>query len=226
MTRQLSNRRPRLADRAADERGFSLVELITVLMIFGIVGLGLTAAAVSTLRTGHRVDVMTTDQGSARTAVSVMTRDLRTAAPVRPVEAPAIRVAASDRIEFTGFLGSSTRPELVRIYVADGRVVEDTIAPNSGTFESGTLAWDEADAEVRLLTSFYANRDDEPLFRYFTADGAELDPGDGVLTAVQARQVRQIEILLAVSGDQIDRVGRYVVTSRVRLPNAEIGAQP
>lgn len=209
------------------DAGFTIIELVLVVVILGIVGTGLTAAAVSTLRAGQRVDVMTTDQGSARISVSVMTRDLRTAAPVQRTELPAIMIAERNRIEFTGFLGSSARPEKIRIYVdpEDGTIVEDTIAPNAGSFEGGDLDWDDADAEIRQLTSFYANRDGEPLFTYYDHNGDELDPGTGRLTVEQARTISEVEIFLAVSSDPIDRVQRYVIQSRVRLPNAGIGAR-
>ncbi|MFP4148933.1 MAG: type II secretion system protein J [Nitriliruptoraceae bacterium] len=224
----------RFPDRPAD--GFSLVELLVTIAILAVVLSGLTAGAISIYRASSFVDLSTTDQNEARTAISVLSRDIRAAAPVRPSTDPAFLVAQPNEAIFTANLNDSIRPRLVRFWIdEDRRLIEDATPPDPGTDPETGLDWDvENDAVVRYIAAFVVNDATLPLFRYFDQNGVELTysesdacsgPDGGTvpppcLTAENRQRIALVELTLVVSSDPGDRVGEFTVTHRVRLPNA------
>jgi prepilin-type N-terminal cleavage/methylation domain-containing protein len=204
-----------------DESGLTLVELLIVMVIGAVVMSGMTAIAVNTYRATRTVDVNTADQLQALTALSVMTRDLRAAAPVRPSNTPAFLVARPNEAVFTANIETSTRPVQITIRLeADGRVVEEFVLPNEGALPD--VGWDTANPQVRYITSFVVNAvAGEPMLRYFDQSGTELVPGATGLTEQQRRNVAAVELNLLVSGDPSGQTSRFAAESRVRLPNAD-----
>lgn len=202
--------------------GLTVVELMVSLMIMGVVLSGLSAAAIGVWRATSTVTLTTDDQNQARTAMTVLSRDIRAAAPLRPSDLPAFHVAQPNRAEFTANLDSATRPQLIRIYVdADSRMVEDAIAPNDGSVEDGTFGWDPDDARVRYIASYVVNDVNEPLLRYFDGD-TELLPADPAvgLTLEQRRRINLVEVSVRIGSSPSQRVGAFQVSQRIRLPNA------
>lgn len=204
-----------------DQAGISVVELLVTVLIFSVVGVGLATSAISLTRATAKVDAMTTDQGSGRNAMAVLSRDLRAAVPIRRIEAPAFVDARTHGVEFTALLGSSTRPQLVRFYLdEDNRFVEDVTPSNGGTLEDGTLEYDTEDAVVRNITTYVVNRADEPIFRYWSGS-EELSAGASGLSDADRTRVTAVEVRLLLSSDPSGLTGRYEMQNRIRLPNVQ-----
>jgi len=222
----------RLDDR--DQAGLTLVELLVAMTILGVVLSALTAGGISMYRASYSADLGTRNQNEARQAITVVSRDIRAAAPVRPSTEPAFLVARPDEANFTANLDDSTRPRLVRIFIdADRRLIEDaTPADPSSDPETG-LSWDtDNDAVVRFVAAFVVNDASLPLFRYLDRNGAELpysatacsgpngDVAPPCLTDANRRRVATVELSLTVDSDPSGRVQPFTVAQRVRLPNA------
>lgn len=221
--------------KARSPAGFTLVELMVSLAVLAVVLSGLAAGAIGIYRTSHVIDLGTTDQNEARTAISVLSRDIRAAAPVRATTEPAFLVAQPNAAVFTANLDSSTLPRLVRFQIdPDRRLIEDATPPDPASDPEAGLDWDvENDAVVRFIAAFVVNEPSLPLFRYFDANGDELvysgtactgpdgeDVAAPCLTDSARREVAIVELSLTVSSDPGDRVRRFTVSQRVRLPNA------
>lgn len=215
-----------------DQSGLTLIELMVTLFVLSIVMTGLTAGVIAILRATSYVSLSTDDQNQARTAVEVISRDIRAASPVRPSTDPAFLVAQPNEAYFTANLEDSVRPRLVRLFIDDqSRMVEDATPPESPT---GPVTWDpDNDAVVRFIAAFVVNDDDLPIFRYFDQNGNELtystSPCTGpageeieapCLDADRRNQIAQVSITLTISSDPGDRVARFTVSQRIRLPNA------
>ena len=218
--------------RYRDEHGLTLVEMMVTLVILGIVMTALTSGAITLYRASHQADLTSRNQNEARTAISVLSRDVRTAAPVRTD--PAFLVARPNEAFFTAMLDDAPRQQLVRLFVdATGRLVEDATAPDPGTTVEGGLTWDvDNNSRVRFIASFVANDDASPLFRYLDVNSNELEmseapcPGpDGVvappcLEEAQRNNIAIVGISLSVSSDPSERARHFTVEQLVRLPNA------
>lgn len=233
---QLWPRPPASAGSRLGQKGLTLVEMLVTLTILSVVLSGLTAGAISIYRATYQVNLGTDDQNQARTAIAVLSRDIRASAPVRPSTEPAFLVATPNEARFTANLDDSVRPKLVRLWIdEDRRLIEDATPPDPDTEPATGLEWDvENDSVVRYIAAFVINDDDLPLFRYFDVNGEELaystesecagpggeDVPPPCLTLEQRRSITLVELNLSVSSDPSDRVSRFTVSHKVRLPNA------
>jgi len=201
------------------QSGLTLVELLVVMLISTVVLSGMVVIAMNTMRITRTVDVNTADQLQAQTAIAVMTRDLRAAAPLRPSDTPAFLVAEPYLAQFTANIDTISRPVLIRIELEDdGRVLETFAVPNEG--ELPDAGWNTDDPQVRYITSFVVNDGlDEAMIRYFDEAGNELGPASEGLTLDQRRSIAAVELSLLVSGDPTGRTTRFAVENRVRVPN-------
>lgn len=224
-----------MTSRRHSEDGLTLIELMVTITILGIVMSALTAGAISIYRATSYVTLSTDDQNQARTAIEVLSRDVRAASPVRPSSDPAFLMARPNDANFTANLDDSTRPRLVRLYIdTDSRMIEDATEPDPPTTPPGPITWDpDANAVIRYIAAFVVNDASLPIFRYFDVDGNELDyvtsgtcagPNGAVdapcLDATQRSRIATVDINLTISSDPGDRVARFTVSQRVRLPNS------
>lgn len=211
------------------QEGLSLVELMVAMTIAAVLLSGLTAFFIGSIRAAGRVDTQTTDQGNARIAMSVLSRDIRAAVSPRPsVRDPIFEVALPNEAHFYAAVGDGQRPIFVRMYIdADSRLVEDATPPASGTLDGANLTWDpDNDAEIRYIASFVVNDAAEPLFRYYRVDAGQLiemvpDTANPTgLTLVQRQQIAAVELNVAIGSDPSQRTSRFLIRNVVRLPNA------
>ncbi len=225
----------RLRGTLEGDRGLTLVELIVALFVLGVVMTGLTAGAISIFRATNHVNLHTDDQNQARNAVAVFSRDIRAASPVRPSTEPAFLVARPNEAQFTANLDDSVRPRLVRLYIdEDSRLVEDATPADEDSSPDTGLVWDtENNAVVRYVAAFVVNDEDLPIFTYLDQNGNAISfsntpcsgpNGDPVpapcLNDAARRQIANVTLTLTISSDPNDRVQRFTVQQRVRLPNA------
>lgn len=224
-----SNRRR----RASGESGLTLIEMMVVLGILGIVLATLTTGVITLYQASSTVDFGTQNQNQARTAIAVISRDIRAASPVRPSTDPAFLVARPDEASFTANLDDSIRPKLVRLWIdSESRMIEDATPADPDGDPADGLVWNVADdAVIRYIAAFVVNDVTVPVFRYLDGEGDELpysdDPCPGpsgsvpppCLDLAARREIAIVEVNMSVSSSP-SRAARFTVSQRVRLPNA------
>ena len=218
----------------AGQAGITIVELLITLVILSVVMTTLASAAISIYRATNHVTFQTDDQNQARSAITVLSRDIRAAAPIRQTSQPAFLLATGDRAEFTANLENTARPVLVRLNIdGQSRFLEDTTPPQSTAPDDPVLFDTVNDARVRYIAAFVVNEPSAPIFRYYDSNNVELVPGVGpcpvpaavaiagpCLNLDQRRRVATVELTLTIGSAPNDLVGAFTVTQRVRLPNA------
>jgi prepilin-type N-terminal cleavage/methylation domain-containing protein len=78
--------------RAADEQGFTLVELLVVVFIVGVVGAVTTTGVIRGMRTTEEAQDRADAQAATRTAAERVSRELRMADPLRYATAQEVRL--------------------------------------------------------------------------------------------------------------------------------------
>jgi len=119
--------------RSSRQAGFSLVEILVGLVLFGLLMLALTGALRAGLFGSARVEAATAALEQRQTATDVLTSLLRRADPAPDWSGRDARVAfdgARDGLSFVAVLpeGLGGALGLVRLSVADGRLIADTCA--------------------------------------------------------------------------------------------------
>lgn len=214
----------RPATPVGDESGVSLIEMLVTTFIFTIVGGLILSAFVSVNNAVAVADNVSFDQGFARNALSLVSRDIRAADQVQQSLTPAFVTAQPREVEFTALLDTgigvdSLRPQLVKIEVdADSRLVVTATTPSSGS-SAPDLEYLAANAQERYVASFVVNTG--TIFRFFDDNGVELtDFSDGGnLVEDERREIATVQITI-----QLNRAptltGASELEMTVRLPNA------
>ena len=181
-----------------DQCGFTLVELLVTLVIFGVVGGIVTSSTISALRSAASSESRIDALQELEIAMQRVTRDLRAADPLELVTGE-YDDALGASIE-RGGSRSSVRYRLVTAGGVDQIVREDT----------GTT----------LITAL-DNQSDEPVFRYLDRFGVEIpcttDCANAYLTSAQV-QIRFVR--------QIDGSTPAIVESQVSVRNLRHGSSP
>ena len=155
-----------LRARLADERGFSLVELL-VASVLSIIVLGgaftvLQVATTQGERVAQRVD--TVQRG--RLAMEQITRQLRSQVCLGP-GFPALTQADSSSVTFYADLGAGDfKPERRRLIFTGGAIVEERYPWVSGTLP-GKAVFASTPSSRRTLIDGVAQNGATPIFRYF-----------------------------------------------------------
>lgn len=217
-----------------DEEGFTIVELMIALTLLSVVLTTLASATITMYRATNHVTFQTDDQNQARTAISVLSRDIRAAAALRQSTQPAFLLAAGDQAAFTANLQDTTRPVLVRLRLdTDSRFLEDTTPPQSAAPGDPVTFDTDNDSQVRYIAAFVVNEPGAPIFRYFDKNGDELVPasttcpvpgGPGIdgpcLDEDQRLRIATVELSLTIGSAPHDLASAFTVSHRARLPNA------
>lgn len=156
------------------ERGFTLVELMVVLVLIGIVGGIVTKGLVGAMRTTRQTQARIEAFTELQTTAERVGRELRVACPMRAI-------AAADVTLDIDRAGETYRH---RFWVATDQLHHATQIDNSGT-------WDTVVADRVLLD--LADPGADPTFTYLDADGDALDLS---LASTLPRDVRSVELRL------------------------------
>ncbi|HEX3900803.1 MAG TPA: hypothetical protein VHW74_16745 [Mycobacteriales bacterium] len=126
----------RLSQGGRDDRGTSLAELLTSIVLFAIVGGIVTTAITVTARTSRATQTRSSDLSAAQLALDAMSNLIQTAAQppavvgVAPVAA--VISASSDDLGFYGYGHPGAPPEKIEFAVRGG-VLTETITPSTNT---------------------------------------------------------------------------------------------
>lgn len=152
--------RLRAGSRPADEQGFTLVELLVVVVLLGVVGSVALAGIVTAFRTSTNAQERVATLTELETATQRMSREIRMADPVLTSPAPAANALAvavyrgSGRMTFT--------------YAAAGGVLTET----RRTFATPTAATPISTVTTELATDLDLDPSD-PTFAYRKADDSD-----------------------------------------------------
>lgn len=219
----------------SSESGLTLIEMLVTTVLITLVG-GLVFNAVLTLNRAVAVaDNVTFDQGFGRNALTLVSRDIRAAAPIQQSAAPAFRTAEPRVVEFTALLDQGLRPQLIRVEIdAESQLLVTSIQPEA-TSVAPALVYKPADRQERYIASFVVNPGE--IFRYFDADGCLIGsgdtettpgceaaaggpgPGGGAVTGDERREIAAVEMSFMLNRAPI-LTDASEVQLTVRLPNA------
>jgi len=199
----------RLRRPSSDDAGYTLVEMLVVVIILGVVSAVVGAAIISSLRVQQVTESNVTSMAAARTAVERMSRDIRTANP--------LRTAQANLISFDMYFG--TRCER-RTY----SVVGTSVVLSRAQFAAGVRCRAAGAVPGAATTSTVirnvANTTGVPLFRYYRWDTATKSrvespaPVTGSLSSVDTVRINALVSAL--------RQGDVGVETLVDLRNVEL----
>lgn len=195
--------------------------MMVVVVVMGIVSTVIFASVLALTRAADVADQSASDQGFARNAITLLSRNVRAAAPVQQSNVPAFRHAGRDAATFTANLTQGTDSTLVHVEVDADRQVVVTTTPPDPASTAPDLVFDPADQQVRRIASHVVNTG--PVFEYFAADDRPLTSfgPDGSLPVSDRRQIAFVRIVLDLNGEPRQTDATRLSTT-VRLPNAGI----
>lgn len=175
------SRLPKRHEEATGEEGFSLVELLVVMLVMSIVSAIVMAAMVSYTRSTAAAEARTRALSDTRRAVETITRDLRAANPIDAVTPVSLY---DSQVEFSiycsnagvGECGANNLRQVRYRYDAATRTLyRDVVtgsAPLLGPTDTPSLA-----ASKRL--GAVVNSSSQPVFQYFDRDGNRFNTTSG-----------------------------------------------
>lgn len=196
--------------RTHDESGWSLVELLTFMVIFAVTGAVLTGSFITASRTLNNTNSLADDVNQVRASMVEVSRVLRTARPLDAAADPFVDASATQITFYANFrTGDRDTPALYRFVVEDNTFVSYVLDDFSVTGAEGFDPDDVTTGRRRILARDVA---DDQVFTYLDRDGASVtDPNT-------PGEVGRIELQLEIGGPPA-RPTTTVVTQTVRLPN-------
>lgn len=158
--------------RVDEEAGFTLPELLVVVMVTGIVMVALFSSLTSVTQATARTDARSQTLADTRRAMETITRDLRAA---NPIDALTPVSAYDNRVQFsvycqTGSANCSGNLRSVR-YQASGETLQRVVGATTAPLlqPQGTTS-----LPAHLRRGALLNDGSQPVFAYFRADGQQL----------------------------------------------------
>lgn len=204
-----------IAQRASlgrDERGWSLVELLTFMVIFAVAGAILTGSFITASRALSNTNTLANDVNQVRASMVEVSRVLRTARPLEAGSDPFVDASPTQVTFYANFrTGDRDAPALYRFVVEDDTFVSYLLDDFTVTGDPGFDPDDVTTGRRRVLAREVG---DGNVFTFLDRDGGSVpDPN-----AVGADPVGRVELRLEIGGPPA-RPTTTVVTQTVRLPN-------
>jgi prepilin-type N-terminal cleavage/methylation domain-containing protein len=232
------------------DAGVSLIELLVVMMLFGLIGTLVTSLVISTHRQNAATRIRLEDVDQARVGMDALTRTLRTA--VQPAQlqigctsctgpastATAVTTARSDYVQLFANFGSEAGPSLVTFTVGDdaaegmATLTQKTQPPDAGSapnysYTACTVGAPGCAISRRTLVRGLTWPPPAPVFTYRDNTAAQLTPGgSGQLSPEQLIAIDAIDIRLPVRTPNPFGTAPVTLVGQVALPNAASGILP
>jgi prepilin-type N-terminal cleavage/methylation domain-containing protein len=223
-----------------DDAGFSLIELLVVMIILGVVLGGGFMLLNGSMRTAKAVSDRVTDINSARLAVANMSRTLRTAVLPSQLDdsASATTITAAfiqggpTSVQFYADIGNPVSlppsgnttygPSQVTYALTAGVLTQTVQKPLSHDVNNHDYQYCTPGPGCSVITTILArgvdaNATTKPLFVYYDATGTSL----GALSSTNLDDVDSIDIRVGMDTVTTGPMGTTSITTRVSLPNHE-----
>lgn len=208
-----------LRERADDERGYSLVELMVVVVMLSIIGGFVTTSVIVGMRTTQRTEARTYALADIQRGLERVGRELRAANPIEldvggayPDSLGATVIRDGQRIEYRYYL--QLQPDGSTSLLED--VERTDLATNATTVQNGLFIADIANLNTGT-----------PLFTYYGTDAVtrELEMIDcSALDADQCRQAHQAATQVELTLEKyVDGQDMIVVKTVVNVRNTRLG---
>lgn len=222
MTRQGRKRR---------DAGFSLIELLVTVIIFGIVSTIIITFSINTTRTFTLEQAATDSTNIASLGMNELTRVIRSGTEIevlnQTLNNPTFVTARNEELVMYAFLDTDSlnpAPIKVRFYITSGRVLNET---RWASYKINTDYWafQTTAASTRAICRLISPRvSPKPyLFSYYLADGTLLPvPTTGDFTTAQLRTIASVKVSLSVQADLTKRANAVELQNTVGIPNLGI----
>ncbi len=195
-------------------RGFTVLELLIVLFIVSVVGIGISTLARNIFSFNRYFNNSLSVADSAQRLLRPMGQEIRAAATSSTGSYPIDSFAAND-FTFYSDIDSDGLQEKVRYYLSGTSLMKDVTKPTGSP-----LAYNSANTiTTTLITSVQNTAHNTPVFNYYDSTytggaGGEVVPGTGSITAI-----RLVRITLYIDVDPNTAPASPIVTTLVSVRN-------
>jgi len=203
--------------RRGEQRGSSLVELLTTLALIGIV---MSVVMVGTFSAQNAIlgsETRLENLDQARTLMASLTKDVRTAVRLQAGTSP-FTVADANHATFYANLSTTSAPKKVDLSIdAASRLIEQVWTADSGS-QAPNYTYTGTPI-IRLVGRYVANTAAKPLFTYLDSNGNTLT--NTPLNATDLLAVKAVQIQLIVKRTTATTLNPTTLLNRVRLANLD-----
>ncbi|PZU48255.1 MAG: hypothetical protein DI566_03150 [Microbacterium sp.] len=217
--------------RKSGDAGFSLVELMVALGVFGLLMTLVVSLVISTVRGLNDQRAGMENSRVASTSMNELTRVIRagTEIPVYGVadNDPVFVYAGAERLVLNAFIdaGTAADPPPVRVEFARN-AANELVETRWYAYHVHTTYWafNATSAFSRTVARSLLPVDAAvPVFTYWDKNESQLvPPAGGTLTTAQIRNVASVKVTLRVQTDGSGRVAPVMIQNEVGMPNLGI----
>jgi len=191
-------------------KGFSLTEALVAISILTLVGMTIYAFQNDVFSLNRILSTGLAAQDEARRALTIMSREMRTASP-SSIGAYPIAEATSSSLTFYSNIGNDTLKERIRYFLDDAILKRGVIRPTGSP-----LAYNETD-EILVELVHSVTNGVTPVFTYYDSnyDGTTLPLG----TPISIPLVRLIKVTLSIDPNPLQPPGAITLTTQISLRN-------
>lgn len=201
-------------DTERDEAGFTLMEMMVVMMVMAIVLVIAGSALISLQRTAVRTDAMVTEEQAASTTLALMARDIRSAHSIQFLTST---TDASQSVIFNENQPSATGTTPIEwVYTPpSGSAVV-------GTLSRVTLSSTLAVQSTQVMLSDVANvPGTEPVFKYYNVHGTTMSTSGSTADQTLQNCTTAIGVNLVISPSPVPGVATFQESDTVAITDQQ-----
>ncbi len=201
----------------ASQKGFTIIEMVVVIGIFGLISVGLIALVSGVLVQGTRQGTSLADTDQARRVSLRLNQELRNAEYSDSGAYP-LNTADNQQIIFFSNVDNDTDIERVRYYVQNGALYRGEVQPSGSP-----VTYNTANEVSRVVQNNVANGSN-PIFYYYN-ENYDGTTGNALTQPVNVTQVTFVKLNLTIYNKASTKNTTYSVTggSSIRSIKTNLG---